>query len=220
MAVKKAKKPVVSKKAVPEKEVLPIKKSRLSKKQKLIVAGGALVAIALLISARSLFIAAMVNGVPITRIEVIRNLEKQRGAQMLESMVNEKLIYQEARKANVSASADDVSAEVEKIKAQMVAQGQVLDSYLVSQGISQELFEDQIKLQLTLEKVLGDKLNVTDEEVNSFLEANKEYLPEMGENELKDLARGELRQQKLSAVVPAWLTELKDNSSIDYIYQY
>lgn len=216
----RAKKPVVTKKVAAEAEKPQVKKNMLGKKRKLFIVGALIIVIALLVSARNLFIAATVNGVPITRLDVISSLEKQRGKQMLESLVNEKLIYQEARKANVSVSEDEVSSEVEKIKAQMVAQGQVLDSYLETQGISQKLFEDQIKLQLTLEKILAEKLNVSDEEVDSFLKTNKDYLPEMGEDELKDLARGELKQQKLTAVVPPWLSELKDKSSVDYIYQY
>ena len=48
-------------------------------------------------SSRGLFVVALVNGEPISRIEVIKALEKQGGKATLDSLVTKKLIAQEAR---------------------------------------------------------------------------------------------------------------------------
>src|SRR5690349_14247110 len=55
---------------------------------------------ALLYVGRGLFVAAVVNGQPISRISVIKETEKQSGKQALDTIVRNTLIEQEARKAN------------------------------------------------------------------------------------------------------------------------
>ncbi|MDP2649265.1 MAG: hypothetical protein Q8P10_00315, partial [bacterium] len=47
---------------------------------------------------KGLFVAALVNGEPITRVAIISELEKQGGKQALSSLVNQVLILQEAKK--------------------------------------------------------------------------------------------------------------------------
>src|SRR5882724_9068411 len=56
---------------------------------------------AFLYYARGIFVAAVVNGQPISRLSVIKETEKQSGKQALETIVRNTLIEQEARKANV-----------------------------------------------------------------------------------------------------------------------
>jgi len=53
---------------------------------------------------KGLFIAALVNGQPISRFTVISELEKQSGKQALTSLVNQTLIFQEAKKKNITVS--------------------------------------------------------------------------------------------------------------------
>ena len=50
---------------------------------------------------KGLFIAAVVNGEPISRITIISELEKQGGKQILSSLVNKILILQEAKKKHL-----------------------------------------------------------------------------------------------------------------------
>ena len=51
---------------------------------------------------RSLLFAALVGGRPITRVELISELEKQGGQQALESLVTKELVKQEAQKKNIN----------------------------------------------------------------------------------------------------------------------
>ena len=66
--------------------------------------------------AKGIFVAATVNGSPISRLSVIQELEKQGGKQTLEAIIDKKLIETELSKQKVTATKDEVDAEIDKIK--------------------------------------------------------------------------------------------------------
>src|SRR3989339_1797585 len=89
-----------------------------------IAIGGAVILIVVaLFFAKGIFVAATVNGSPISRLSVIQELEKQGGKQTLEAIIDKKLIETELSKQKVTATKDEVDAEIEKIKTQVTAQG-------------------------------------------------------------------------------------------------
>jgi parvulin-like peptidyl-prolyl isomerase len=151
----------------------------------------------------------------------VRELEKQGGRQVLDNLISEALIVQEARKAGIVITEADIDAKAAEVKEQLSSQGQDLDSLLATQGMSQERFRYQIKTQLYIEKLLKDKIEITDEQINQFIETNKSFLPtDLDEEGLKNLARQELTQQGLSSQFSVWIAEVKKNSNINYFVQY
>ena len=102
---------------------------------------GILLLAGLLYAFRSLFVAAMVNGQPISRVSLVRELEKQNGKQALNSLVTKTLIYQEARKQNVSVSDDEINGEMKKIEDNLQQQGQRLDQHLSDRYNTPLLFQ-------------------------------------------------------------------------------
>src|SRR3989344_6070192 len=114
-----------------------------------------------------LFIAALVNGQPISRFELIRRLEAQGGQQVLDGIVTESLILQEARKRNIVISDDDIQKEVGRIDEQLQAQGSSLENALILQGQTQEQLKDSINLRLIVEKILADDVGVSDEDAQN-----------------------------------------------------
>src|SRR3989339_718982 len=63
---------------------------------------------------KGLFVAATVNGSPISRLAIIETLEKQAGKQALDSMITEKLI--KSGTDNISVSQEDIDSEIKKIE--------------------------------------------------------------------------------------------------------
>ena len=225
--VTRKRKPVSTKKAVKSvekpQEVSEVRetKGRLSMRKKLLIIGIVLVGAYVVFSAKELLIAATVNGYPISRVSVVRELEKKSGKDVLENMITELLITQEAKKANITVSSDELNAKIEDIKTQVKSQGQDLDTLLSAQGMTQEEFSKQIKIQIYVEKLLGDKVTVNDEDIEKFIETNKAYLPEgKSEDELKEIAKKELIQQGLSTKFSEWLTEVKTNAKINHFVDY
>ena len=175
----------------------------------------------LLYLSRSLFVAAMVNGQPISRMSVISELEKQSGKQALDTLVTKTLIQQEARKQNVTVNQDEINQEMKKIEDNVKKQGQTLDQVLSLQGMDRKGLEDQIRIQKTVEKILGKDIQVTDKEVTDYITANQEALglnPEAAET--KTQVKDQLTQQKLSEKFQAWIQNLQKNANINYFVSY
>ena len=102
---------------------------------------------------RSLFVAAIVDGEPISRLAVIRELEKRSGGQALDTMVIKKIILKRALERGVSISSDEVEQEITTLEGRMSEQGTTLDAALKEQGMTLDQFKEQIILQKALEKI-------------------------------------------------------------------
>ncbi len=166
--------------------------------------------------------AALVNGSPILRKEVVRELEKASGEQMLDALVTKKLITQKAKEAGIKISPDEVEAEVKKIEERVAAQGLgSLEEVLQGQGLSLEEFREQVTLQKALEKLLSDKITVSDEEVNTYITTAKMTAPEgTSEEDFKKGVKEQLVSQKLGVEASGWIEEQKKNASIQYFVPY
>ena len=101
---------------------------------------------------RNLFVAAMVNNHPISRLAVISELEKQGGKQTLESLITKSLIVQEADKRHIEISQKDIDGEIKKIQNNLASQGQTLEQVLQLQNMTKDQLVEQIKLQKIIEK--------------------------------------------------------------------
>lgn len=194
---------------------LKIKNSRVFIPLLVIVAAG------LLFYFKGLFVAALVNGVPITRVAVIKELEKQGGKQTLSSLVNQTLILQEAKKKNIQLSQEEIDAAAKQIEDSLKSQGQNLDTALAVQGMTRQDFLMQLKLRGLVEKLLADKIKVSDKEVADYIETNKDTLPtDLKESEIKKGVREQLKQQRMAGKSQEWLTNLQKNAKINYFVNY
>jgi len=167
------------------------------------------------------FVAASVNGEPISRLELIKQLEKQGGQQVIDSLVNKALVYQEAQKKNIQVSEKDIDGEYTKIEEQIKGQGLSMDDALASQGMTKEDLREELKYQLTVEKLLGDKLAVSDQEIKDYYEKNKDSF-ESGKKleDLTDQIRQFLSSQKIAENYQSWLNEAKSAAKIKYFLKF
>ena len=166
---------------------------------------------------RSSYLVATVNGKPITKFQLWNVLEKQAGKQVLESLVTQTLILQEAKNQNLEITQPDIDAEIQKIKDNLKQQGQELDQLLVAQGMSLDKLKEQIKMQKIVEKLAAGNVITTDEEVQEYLEKNKDFLPEDATpEELKESVKQQLKQQKQNEQVQSWIQALQEKAKITY----
>jgi foldase protein PrsA len=195
-------------------------KKELAKNKMLVTALVVVLFLGLLYFVKSLFIVALVNGMPVTRIAVIEQLEKAQGKAALESLVTKTLVQQEANKKGVKVSKEDIDKELVSIENSLKAQNQDLDTVLEAQGMTRAQLLEQIKYQKTVEKLLGDKVNVTDDEVTAYIANNKESMPTESTDQVKDIVKQQLEQQKLSTEYQKLVTDLKSNSKVTYFINY
>ena len=169
---------------------------------------------------RGLLVAATVNGNPISRLSVINELEGRSGKAALDSLIIKKLINDEFAAKNLSINEGDVDSKVKEIEDQLKVQGQTLESALSVEGMSVAALREQIRIQLKLEKLAEAEVNISDEDVNRYIEENKIPIEKEKEAEAKNQIKEQLRQQKLQEVIPTIIQNLKSQAKINYIVNY
>lgn len=185
------------------------------KKKTLLIFLGAVALLAALYLAKGQFIVALVNNRPIWRWTFVKTLEKQGGEQVLDSLIVESLIFQEAKKQKVTISEADINQAIDELKANFTSQGQNFDELLASQGISQQEIRRNIEIQKIAEAIAAKDISVSDEEVANYLTENKDsFSDEENQDEVKATVRKQLEQQKLSQAISQWLDSLRNSAKI------
>jgi len=166
---------------------------------------------------RSLIFAAWVEDRPVFRISLIRELEKQGGKSVLDSLIEKSLINRVASKVNINISDDTVNLELLNIEEIVKQQGISLDEALLARGQTRKDLFAQIKLQKTIEQILKDKIVVTDEEIKDYYDTNQ--VKEVFDT-AKEGIKNSLIQSKLQTEYTKWITELKEKAKIFYFVKY
>lgn len=171
--------------------------------------------------ARGIFVAATVNGSPISRLSVIRELEKQGGKQALEAIIDKKLIETELNKQKMSVTPAEIDEEIKKIEAQVSSQGGTLEMALAQQGMTEEKLREQITIQKKLEKLLADKVAITEAEIDTYIKDSKATPPK--DAKMEDFRRQiseQLKGQKFQQEAQKWVSDLTASAKIKYYVNY
>ena len=136
-------------------------------------------------------------------------------------MVIKKIILKQALEEGITISNDDVEAELSMLRERMGGQGGTLEDALEAQGLTLDQFKEQIILQKALEKILKDRVAVTDDEINNYLETTKATKPaSMSEEDFRGRVREQLEGQKFGVEAEQWLIEEKQKANIRYFVDY
>jgi hypothetical protein len=196
------------------------KQIKISIKTASIIAGVVIV-LALLFSYRGMFIAATVNGSPISRLALIHQLEKSAGKGTLDMMVVQKLIDLEAKKNGITVTREEIDAQIKIIEDQIAAQGAAtLAEMLVSRGMTQRDLEKQITTQQQVEKLIADKTAVTDQEVDQFISSQKITLKADEEAEVRTQIAAQLKQEKVNTEGNALVESLRKDAKVSYFVDF
>ncbi|OGM20187.1 hypothetical protein A2714_01145 [Candidatus Woesebacteria bacterium RIFCSPHIGHO2_01_FULL_38_9] len=195
---------------------------RKNKRSRYIYIGLALLLTAsLLYLGRSLFVAALVSGRPITRLSLVKSLEKQGGKQALDNLITKELISQETKKEGVSVTNDQVQEEIKRIEGLVTEQGSTLDAALALQGQTRKDLEENIKIQKSVEKLLEEELQVTEDEIKAYFEQNKTFYGEGAKIEnLQEDIREQIKSEKFNQAFESWVEKLRSESKIIYFVDF
>jgi foldase protein PrsA len=170
---------------------------------------------------KNFLIAAFVNGQPISRITIIKELERQAGKQTLDGMITRVLIQQEADKKNIIVGQDEIDGEIKTIEDSLKEQQTTLDAALQLQGMTKDDLIKDIRLQLIVQKLVEEKVKLSDEEVKAYAKENEDFFPEDAtEEERIEDAREQLKQQQISVETQKLIDELQKNAKTIYFVSY
>lgn len=189
-------------------------------KKTVIIIIAVIVLVGLAYAAKGLFIAATVDGSPISRLSVILKLEKASGKNLLDSLITEKLVESEAKAKKIVISEEEINGEIKRIEDQIISQGGTLKDALAGQGMSMNDLKTQITLQLELEKLVADKTSVTDEEVTQYIGDNQLSIPAGEMATTTERIKNEIKNQKTAQEADTLITALKSRAKINYFVNY
>lgn len=167
----------------------------------------------LFITNKGLIVAAVVDGKPIFRWQLSSVLMSRFGQQTLEGMISQALIDEQAQKAGITVTQADVDAKTKALIASLGG-GMTIDQVLAYQGMTRADFDSQLKLQLTVEKLLGKDITVTDVDITNYIATNSATLTATDEAGLKEEARQAILSQKINEKLQPWFAALKAKASI------
>jgi len=117
----------------------------------------------------------MVNGEEI-RVEEVRNRAfLYHGPYILQDMVAALLLEQEARRQNITLTDEEVQAKVKALREELGVRSQAaLMSFLQSERVTEDWFNSKARDYALMEKVLAERVYVSDREVEDFYQRNRQ----------------------------------------------
>lgn len=118
-----------------------------------------------------------INGAPILQSEVIQRLWSLHGTVVLDQMIDEKLIRQEAERLKVTANEKELESRLSRIR-QQFQDAKAFEEQLKKAGTTLDAVKEQIRFQLLTEATVAKARQITlaKDEVKSFFEQNKDKL--------------------------------------------
>ena len=164
---------------------------------------------------------ATANGSPISRWSVLSQLEASSGKSVLDSIITKKLIENEAASKNVSVTAEDVDTEIKSIEERLKSQNTTLETALKSENMTMEKLKEQVTINKALQKLVADKLAVSDEDVDAYLKQMGGEIPTtVSEAEFKAQIKTQLQNQKFSTEAQTLIDSLRAQANIRYFVEY
>lgn len=134
------------------------------------------------LAATAIFILAAFNGDEtvakvgdreITKDALYEKLVATSGAATLDVMISNEVVDQEAEKAKVEVTQEEIDAEM-AVYEEQYGGAEGLEEALASSGMSTADLEEEMKIYLKVEKIIGPDIEITDEQMSTYFEENKE----------------------------------------------
>lgn len=176
--------------------------------------------------------AALVNGETISKGELEARVKQvnaqtpgtssvtdQQKKQILQEMVDEELLYQEAKKEGVSADNQTIESEYQNTIEQFESEEQFQEA-LQENNLTEESLKKNIERGIVLNEYIkqiqeNSDVEVTEEEIQNFYDENiagEEEAPEL--EEVKDQIEQQLLQEQTGQITNQKLEELKETADI------
>lgn len=117
--------------------------------------------------------AASVNGEKITKDELNTKLTEMYGADTLDSLITNKVIEMEADKQKVKVTGNEIDEELTKLQDSYGGE-EAFAAALEQNKVSIDRIREDIQTYLLAEKMIKPSIKVTEEEMKTYFEENKE----------------------------------------------
>ncbi len=152
---------------------------------------------------------ATVNGVDISQAQLNEALLKQYGVEVLESLMTNEIIKQEAKAQKVEITDDEMDAEYQ-VYAEYYGGEEALLESLETYNMKKDDILNDIKTYLLTVKLLQKEITLTDDEIQAYYEENKgNFTTDDGEQlafeDVKEEVEAALLEERVEAEYDSWL---------------
>lgn len=116
---------------------------------------------------------ATVDGEKITKDELYDMLVKSYGPQAVEALIDDKIVELEVKKEEIKVPDEEIKEEIEKFKENAGGE-EAFNAALEQSGLAEEDFKKDVVQYLSIRKLMEPRVEVTDEEIETYFEENKE----------------------------------------------
>jgi foldase protein PrsA len=120
---------------------------------------------------------AKVDGAAISQDELYDVMVEQYGAATVEQLISDKIVDSEAKKEKVTITDEELNEEVDKLKESYGGED-VFNQMLESNNTTVDVLKEDLKNYLTIRKLLEPQIEITDEELQTYFEENKDSFGE------------------------------------------
>ena len=157
---------------------------------------------------------ATVNGTSISRKDYDKAVASSNGEQVLGDLVSTRLVEQDAAHKHVTVSTEEVDAQLKQAK-QQLGSGDAYKQALASNHLTELQLRDRIRLNLLLQKLVADKIQVSDDDIQKAYDAGKDTTYQgKSLDEVKDQIKTQLTQQKQQDATASYLDDLRNKGKV------
>jgi len=162
---------------------------------------------------------AWVDNTPITRYTLYKQLEEKYGKGFTEQLISESLIIKESQAKGVEVTDVDIDPEIKKIEDSQGGADK-LKQAIETQNVTMLQLRNQIKYKLLIDKSFGKDVTITEQEVNEYIEKNKDQMPPLEgmpaseSAKLKQQISDSLKSEKVNKTFEDWLRESLQSSRV------
>jgi foldase protein PrsA len=117
-------------------------------------------------------VVAVVNGEKITKDQLISTLIDWQSVPVLDQLIMQRLVGQEARKVGVVVTPEQVKARLDEYRKQSSAFGQNFDEMMRSRGFTPGYIFASLKMRMQAEGIIKKRLKITPEEADQYRRAS------------------------------------------------
>ena len=159
-----------------------------------------------------------VGGEPITLREISRIIKDKGGPKnAIDKLIAEKIIEIEAKKRNIMVRSEEIEEELLLEEKRALENGKTLLAMLEESDETIEDLKNNIKLRITLYKILRQDIDVTEEEIDAYIEKNKVIYEEKEKKQIRDGVRKLLLGVKIQTEYETWIREAKAATEINFL---
>lgn len=167
---------------------------------------------------------ATVNGVKISESELNSALQQTYGTEVLEDLMSNELITQEAEKQKIEVTQKELDAEYETYAEYYGGEKELLSS-LEDYNMTKEDILKDLKVYLYTMKLMEKNISVTDEEIKQYYEDNKDtYVTDEDEQlafeDVADNVEADLMKERIDEQYDDWLDDLFEANDVrSYLFK-